>query len=54
MAAIGAIQSEFPQASIKGCFYHLAQNIYRRVQSEGLQERYANDANFALDVRWVT
>ena len=52
-AAIGAVRAEFPLATVKGCFYHLAQNVYRKVQSEGLQERYSTDVDFAVNVRSI-
>ncbi len=41
----------FPLANQRGCFFHLSQCVWRRVQSEGLQERYSNDPDFALQVR---
>jgi transposase-like protein len=30
-AAMNAIQTTFPNADVKGCFFHLAQNVYRKV-----------------------
>lgn len=32
-----------PNIRIQGCFYHLTQSTWRRVQAEGLQSRYADD-----------
>ena len=37
-AAINAFRAVFPNSTLKGCFYHLSQNIYRKVQAVGLQE----------------
>ena len=54
MAAIQAIGDTFPNASRTGCFFHLSQNIHRRIQNAGLQERYENDANFALQCRMIS
>ena len=54
MAAIQAIGDIFPNASRTGCFFHLSQNIHRRIQNAGLQEQYENDANFALQCRMLS
>ena len=54
MAAIQAIGDIFPYASRTGCFFHLSQNIHRRIQNAGLQEQYENDANFALQCRMLS
>ena len=54
IGAIHAAQSRFPDASMKGCFFHVCQNVYRRVQDGGLQERYATDAAFSLTIRMLT
>ena len=53
MAAIQAAGATFPNAVKSGCLFHLTQNIYRRVQNEGLQVRYETDANFALQCRMI-
>ena len=52
-AAISAAEEAFPQAVISGCFYHLSQSVYRKVQSEGLQNLYGEDADFATSVRMI-
>ena len=36
-----------------GCFFHLAQNIFRKVQSAGLQERYQNEEDLSLSIRMI-
>ena len=36
------------------CFFHLTQNIHRRIQNAGLQARYENDAPFALQCRMIS
>ena len=53
-AAMNAIQESFGEVEIHGCFYHLAQNVYRKIQAEGLQERYMNDENVSLSMRMLT
>lgn len=52
-AAINAVQDVYPNANIQGCLYHLSQNIYRKVQSLGLQEKYQTDAEFSLLMRMI-
>lgn len=43
-----AVLSVFPGWVIQYCFFHLGQSVYRRVQSEGLQELYNNPQDRAL------
>lgn len=45
-AAIHAMQDAFPTVRIKGCFFHLAQNMHRF--SLGLSNHYKTDSDFAL------
>ncbi|CAH1763582.1 7335_t:CDS:2 [Entrophospora sp. SA101] len=45
-AAINAAQSEFPGSINKGCFFHLCQNIWRKIQTLGLAIEYSNDEDF--------
>ena len=40
IAIINACREVFPAVPISGCYFHLGQIIYRRVQSAGLQEKY--------------
>ncbi len=42
-AAISAFEEEFPMVVVTGCFYHLSQSVYRRIQSEGLVTDYITD-----------
>ena len=37
---INAVKTNIGENVIKGCFFHLCQNVYRGIQSEGLQEQY--------------
>jgi hypothetical protein len=52
-AAINATRAEFQGVRNKGCHFHLAQSIYRRVQMSGLSSRYGNDENFSLLIRHI-
>ena len=52
-AAINAFMEYFPDTTIKGCFFHLSQNIWRKVQEFSLQSRYQQDSVFALKIRML-
>ena len=49
--AMNAVQVKFPGCEVHGCYFHQSQNIFRHVQTAGLQERYTADAQFAREVR---
>uniref|UniRef100_A0A6P7GX96 Uncharacterized protein LOC114343419 n=1 Tax=Diabrotica virgifera virgifera TaxID=50390 RepID=A0A6P7GX96_DIAVI len=51
IAAINALQQEFPEVRIRGCFFHFTQCLWRNMQCTGLQQVYTEDANFALHLR---
>ncbi|KAL4119402.1 hypothetical protein QTP88_012211 [Uroleucon formosanum] len=42
-AAINAVSNIFPEFEQTGCFSHLGQNIWRKIQSSGLATHYGND-----------
>src|SRR5262249_6761109 len=48
LAAINSFAAEFPQTIRRGCFFHLAQSVWRKIQAAGLQTRYENDPDFGL------
>lgn len=52
-AAINAASNNFNKAQVHGCFFHLGQNIWRHVQQCGLQTNYAEDNEFAKNVRML-
>ncbi|XP_025191560.1 uncharacterized protein LOC112591837 [Melanaphis sacchari] len=52
-AAINAIQSVFTNTSVRGCFFHLSQSVWRRLQNLVFQRRYIEDSEFALQVRMM-
>jgi hypothetical protein len=52
-AMINSIQQVLPNAQVKGCFYHFSQNLYRKIQEQGLQQRYQEDTDFAIKIRMV-
>ena len=39
-----ALKSQMPNVSIKGCAFHWAQAVWRRIQEVGLQVAYVNDS----------
>ena len=48
-----ALTTVFPDAAIKGCFYHLSQDVYRNVQHHGLKEAYIDDPDLSLKIRML-
>ncbi|XP_059154938.1 uncharacterized protein LOC131940304 [Physella acuta] len=53
MAVIKSVERVFPKCEVKGCFFHLSQNIYRKIQDSGLQQLYQVDSEFALKLRML-
>ena len=53
IAAMTAVNETFPGVVKNGCFYHLSQNVYRKVQTAGLQERYRMDEDLAVKIRML-
>ena len=53
MSSINAFQHVFPGVHVHGCFYHLSQNLYRKVQASGLQQLYTEDQQVASAVRMM-
>jgi hypothetical protein len=53
MAVIKSGERVFPNCEIKGCFFHLSQKIYRKIQDSGLQQHSQIDRDFALKLRML-
>ncbi|KAL0860065.1 hypothetical protein ABMA27_010380 [Loxostege sticticalis] len=53
ISMINVIRIKFPDANHSGCFFHLAQNVWRHIQKSGLASRYGNDSTFALKLRHI-
>ena len=51
--AIRAYQEAFPGVHCTGCFFHLSQSVWRRIQAAGLQHDYQTDSNFASWLRCI-
>ena len=52
-AAINTFKKVWPMTFIKGCFFHLAQSVHRKIQEFGLKTLYSNNAEFSLTVRML-
>ena len=48
---IASIRLEFPTASIRGCYFHFCQAVYRKVQVLGLSEFYINEESYRIYIR---
>ena len=53
-AVINAFHLIDETIDMKGCFYHLSSNIWKKVQHSGLQQRYSEDQEFALHTRMLS
>lgn len=51
--SVAAAKNFFPTSEYKGCFFHLGQIIWRKVQSEGLSKEYGNSEEFSLQIRMI-
>ena len=51
-ASMNSLETHFI-ASISGCFFHLAQNIYRKIQSEGLSSQYNQDMEYGIKLKML-
>uniref|UniRef100_A0AAV2J3Z3 MULE transposase domain-containing protein n=1 Tax=Knipowitschia caucasica TaxID=637954 RepID=A0AAV2J3Z3_KNICA len=51
MALITALQSELPQVSIQGCYFHFTQSLWRRVQELGLVRAYRENLRLRKCIR---
>ena len=52
-AALNSFEQVWPDTFLKCCFFHLTQNIWRKVQSEGLQSDYNQDEELAIRIRML-
>lgn len=52
-AAHCAMRAIFPNVQIKGCFFHLGQNMQKHLASDGFISSYRNDPDFALKAKMI-
>jgi len=50
-ACMSAAQIAFPQAEIKGCYFHLSQSILRKINNVGLKAVYESDIDIKLRLK---
>ena len=53
IASINAAAANLSGIEMKGCFYDLLANFWKRIQQAGLQERYSNEEDFASALRMI-
>ena len=53
-AAINSFQQFCPHTVVKCCFFHLKQNIWRKVQVVGPQADYIHDEDLAMRIRHIS
>ena len=53
IAAINAVAATFEGTEMKGCFFYLCSNLWKRIQRSGLQHRYIDDVEFANTLRMI-
>ena len=51
---MGAFDQVYPIVSQKGCLFHLAKNVDKRVQNEGMSQLYMNDEEFRTNIRMIS
>ena len=44
----------WPAAMVKGCFFQLTQNLWRKVHAEGMQPEYSQDQELAIRIQQIT
>ena len=53
LATINSASASFPNADISGYFFCMYSNIWKKIQSLGLQAQYNNDQEFALHLQII-
>ena len=53
IASINTAAANFPGIEMRGCFYHLSTNFWKRIQQSGQQGRYTNEDDFANILRVI-
>ena len=50
-AAINSFEEVWPGALVRCCFFHLTQNVWRKMQTAGMQADYNHDEELAMRIR---
>ena len=53
-AALNGARHAFPGIIVKGCFFHLCKNIWKKIQENGLAVLYETDDEFSLLMRSIS
>ena len=48
-----ALEAVVLEAPVKGCFFHFTQNIWKKIQENGLQVRYQQDPAFVTEATMI-
>jgi hypothetical protein len=51
LASIQSIKAEFPTTNVVGCFFHLSQAVWRKIQSSGLTDVYKNNEEARMKLK---
>ena len=54
IATKNAITPVFPSSSIAGCFFHLGQSVWKKVNNVGLREKYVSEENVRKLIKMMT
>lgn len=52
-AVINALQFQWPNVSASGCFFHLNQNLWKKIQEVGLAGFYGEDVENAVHLKMI-
>jgi hypothetical protein len=53
MAAISSLHSNFKETRINGCFFHMTQIIWRKIQASGYMQIYKTDDKFQMNIKMI-
>lgn len=48
LGIINALEAHFPNDSVSLCLFHLCQSVFRKIQSEGLQQQYRDQQDSSI------
>lgn len=51
LIAMKCVKQNFDNVTVNGCFFHLAQSLYRRIQRAGKAVIYGTNNNFAIEMK---
>ena len=52
-AEISSFERTWPSSVVKGCFFHLTHNVWRKVPAEGMQVQYSQDEELTIRIRMM-